>query len=98
MPIERTYDESKRLICARHDIACRDCHMNPVETALSIARMLKRPEDLEDEVERLRGRAGTVAKTERAVVHNHEFVGGNAVITAALMPEKTARRHADIAR
>lgn len=99
LPIERTYDEWKRSVYAQHDIVCQDCHMNPVETAVRIARELKRPEELAAEVERLKGKAGTVAKTERKVVHNHEFVGGNAVITAALQPEnKAARRHADIAR
>ena len=98
MPVERTYDEWKSSVYAQHDIVCQDCHMNPVEVAVRIASELKRPEELEDGVEQLKGKAGTVAKGERKVVHNHEFVGGNAVITAVLEPDnKTARRHAAIA-
>ena len=98
MPVERTYDEWKSSVYAQHDIVCQDCHMNPVEVAVKIAAELKRPEELADVVEQLKGKAGTVAKGERKIVHNHEFVGGNAVITAVLEPgNKTARRHSAIA-
>ena len=78
-PIERTYDEWKYSVYARENIVCQDCHMNPVETAVRVAKELKRPEDLEGE--NLGGFAGMGAATQRDVVHDHSFVGGNAVVT-----------------
>ncbi|MCB1734399.1 MAG: cytochrome c family protein [Gammaproteobacteria bacterium] len=81
-PIERTYDEWKYSPYARAGIVCQDCHMNPVETAVRVAKEMKRPEDLEGE--NLGGFAGLGAAKQRDVVHEHGFVGGNAVVTALL--------------
>lgn len=80
-PIERTYDEWKYSIYAQNDIQCQDCHMVPVEVAKQVADKLKRPEALDDP--RLEGFAG-LGGPWRKVVHDHGFVGGNAVVTAAL--------------
>ena len=43
VPLERTYDEWKHSVYARHGIQCQDCHMMPVEQAVEAARTLKRP-------------------------------------------------------
>jgi len=80
-PVERTYDEWKYSIYAQNDIRCQDCHMVPVEIAKKVADTLKRPEELNDPS--LEGFAGLGGKW-RKVVHEHGFVGGNAVVTAAL--------------
>lgn len=93
-PIERTYDEWKYSIYAQNDIQCQDCHMVPVAVAEKVADTLKRPHELNDPS--LEGFAALGGKW-RKVVHKHGFVGGNAVITAALKaqdgenPEETGR-------
>jgi hypothetical protein len=93
-PVERTYDEWKYSIYARNGIVCQDCHMNPVETAVRVAAELTRPQDLEGH--ELSGFAGMGATTQREVVHEHGFVGGNAVVTALLGGGTDA--HAEAAR
>lgn len=80
-PIERTYDEWKYSIYAQNDIRCQDCHMVPVAIAEKVADTLTRPKDLNEPS--LEGFAGLGGKW-RKVVHKHGFVGGNAVVTAAL--------------
>ncbi|MCB1787262.1 MAG: cytochrome c family protein [Chromatiaceae bacterium] len=80
-PIERTYDEWKYSIYAQNGVQCQDCHMVPVEVAKKVADTLKRPEELDDPS--LEGFAG-LGGPWRKVVHKHGFVGGNAVVTAAL--------------
>lgn len=80
-PIERTYDEWKYSIYAQNDIRCQDCHMVPVAIAEKVADTLTRPKDLNDPS--LEGFAALGGKW-RKVVHKHGFVGGNAVVTAAL--------------
>ncbi|MCB1738121.1 MAG: cytochrome c family protein, partial [Gammaproteobacteria bacterium] len=81
-PIERTYDEWKYSPYARAGIVCQDCHMNPVEVAVRVAREMKPPKDLEGL--ELGGFAGMGASKQREVVHSHQFVGGNTVVTALL--------------
>jgi translation elongation factor P/translation initiation factor 5A len=56
--------------------------MVPVETAMRVADELKRAKDLDQHG--LAGKAATKAKEERSLVHDHGFVGGNAVIAPAL--------------
>lgn len=85
-PIERTYDEWKYSIYAQNDIQCMDCHMVPVETAMRVADELKRPKDLKDS--QIGGFAG-LGGPYRDVVHDHAFVGGNAVITDVLSGKKS---------
>jgi len=80
-PIERTYDEWKYSIYAQNDIQCQDCHMVPVAIANRVADELKRPEELDEPT--LEGFAA-LGGPWRKVVHKHGFVGGNAVVTAAL--------------
>lgn len=84
-PIERTYDEWKYSVYAQNDIQCQDCHMVPVDVAKKVADTLTRPHDLDDPS--LEGFAG-IGGPWRKVVHKHGFVGGNAVITAALNKDK----------
>jgi len=84
-PIERTYDEWKYSIYAQNDIQCQDCHMVPVELAKRVADELKPPEELDEPS--LEGFVG-LGGPWRKVVHKHGFVGGNAVITAALNGER----------
>jgi len=62
-----------------------DCHMVPVETALRVADQLKPPRDLNKTT--ISGFAGVMGPY-RKVVHDHAFVGGNAVLTAALNGKK----------
>ncbi len=85
-PIERTYDEWKYSIYAQNGIQCMDCHMVPVSTAIRVADELKRPHDLKDS--QIGGFAG-LGGPWRKVVHDHYFVGGNAVVTAALQGKKS---------
>ena len=85
-PIERTYDEWKYSIYSQNGVQCMDCHMVPVETAIRVADELKRPHDLENSM--LGGFAG-LGGPYRDIVHDHAFVGGNAVITEILGGEKT---------
>ena len=84
-PVERTYDEWKYSIYAQNNIQCMDCHMVPVETALRVADQLKPPRDLNKTT--ISGFAGVMGPY-RKVVHDHAFVGGNAVVTAALSGKK----------
>lgn len=93
-PVERTYDEWKYSVYARKGIVCQDCHMVPVETAIRVATELKRPKELADTG--LGGFAGMGAMKERDLVHDHGFVGGNAVVTALLTGEGS--EHAEAAR
>ncbi len=76
-PIERTYDEWKYSIYAQNDIQCQDCHMVPVEVAIKVADTLTRPKEMKDLG--LEGFAG-MGGPQRDLVHDHAFVGGNAVI------------------
>jgi hypothetical protein len=85
-PVERTYDEWKYSIYAQKGIQCMDCHMVPVETAIRVADELKRPKDLENS--EIGGFAG-LGGPYREVVHDHAFVGGNAVITDVINGKKS---------
>jgi len=80
-PVERTYDEWKYSIYAQKGIQCQDCHMVPVDAAIEVADTLTRPADLKKTD--LSGYAA-LGGPYRKVVHDHRFVGGNAVITAAM--------------
>ncbi len=84
-PVERTYDEWKYSIYSQNNIQCMDCHMVPVETAIRVADQLKPPQDLDKTT--ISGFAGVMGPY-RKVVHDHAFVGGNAVVTAALSGKK----------
>jgi hypothetical protein len=81
-PVERTYDEWKYSIYAQHGIPCQDCHMVPVATATRVADTLTRAKDLGDKS--LGGTAGLGGPMDRALVHDHGFVGGNALIAPLL--------------
>lgn len=83
-PVERTYDEWKYSIYAQKGIQCQDCHMVPVEAAIEVADTLKRPSELK---ENDLGGYAALGGPYRKVVHDHRFVGGNAVITKALGSE-----------
>lgn len=93
-PIERTYDEWKYSIYAQHGIQCQDCHMVPLETAWQVADTLTPARRLENHA--LGGFAGAGAPSERDLVHDHAFVGGNALITAS-MGDDASKAHAEIA-
>lgn len=80
-PIERTYDEWKYSIYAQNGIQCMDCHMVTVETANRVADELKRPKELKNAQT---GGFAALGGPFRDVVHDHGFVGGNAVITQVL--------------
>ena len=98
-PIERTYDEWRVSPYAQNGIVCQDCHMNSVEVAIQIAKTLKRPETFINKKVRLGGKASTLGTEDRSIVHSHEFVGGNAIISAIMSPKNLRKRqHADIAR
>ena len=60
--------------------------MVPVETAIRVADELKRPQDLSKTT--ISGFAGVMGPY-RKVVHDHAFVGGNAVVTAAIQGKKS---------
>lgn len=80
-PIERTYDEWKYSIYAQNDIQCMDCHMVPVEMAIKVADTLTRPHKIKDiDLSGVAAIGGPV----RSLIHDHGFVGGNAVISKAL--------------
>lgn len=81
-PVEHTYDEWKMSPYAQRGIQCQDCHMVPVDTAIRVAQEMKRPQDLEGHG--LGGIAGMGATQERALVHDHGFVGGNTVVAEAM--------------
>lgn len=80
-PIERTYDEWKYSSYAQKNVQCMDCHMVPVATAIRVADEMKPAHELENS--QIGGFAG-VGGPLRKVVHDHGFVGGNAVITSVL--------------
>ncbi len=94
-PLERTYDEWKYSVYARNDVQCQDCHMVPVETAIQVAEQLVPAKKIKES--KLGGFAGLGAQKQRDLVHDHAFVGGNAVITEA-MGDKGSKEHAVIAR
>ncbi len=81
-PIEHTYDEWKSSPYAQAGIPCQDCHMVPVDIANQVADRMVRAKDVPNHG--LGGLAAKGAKVEREIVHDHGFVGGNAVIAAAL--------------
>jgi hypothetical protein len=81
-PIEHTYDEWKSSPYAQAGIPCQDCHMVPVDVANQVADRMVRAKDVPNHG--LGGLAAKGAKVEREIVHDHGFVGGNAVIAAAL--------------
>ena len=98
-PVERTYDEWRVSPYAQNEIVCQDCHMNSVEVAIQIAKTLKRPETFANKRVRLSGKASTLGTQDRAIVHSHEFVGGNAIISSIMAPKSLRKRkHADIAK
>lgn len=81
-PIEHTYDEWKSSPYAQAGIPCQDCHMVPVDVAVQVADRMVNAKDVPNHG--LGGLAAKGAKVEREIVHDHGFVGGNAVIAAAL--------------
>lgn len=81
-PIEHTYDEWKSSPYAQAGIPCQDCHMVPVDVAIQVADRMVNAKDVPNHG--LGGIAAKGAKVEREIVHDHGFVGGNAVIAAAL--------------
>ena len=93
-PVERTYDEWKYSIYAQNGIQCQDCHMTPVKTAIKVADTLKPAKALGDK--ELGGAAGMGGPTDRSLVHEHGFVGGNAII-APLMKVQGGEEHKAIA-
>lgn len=93
-PLEHTYQEWKNSPYAKAEIQCQDCHMVPVDTAIRVADEMKPAKDLKDHG--LGGKAGMGGKP-RALVHDHNFVGGNAVV-APLLGVPGAQAHADEAK
>ena len=89
-PIERTYDEWKYSTYAQNNVQCMDCHMVPVATAIRVADEMKPAHKLENS--QIGGFAG-VGGPLRKVVHDHGFVGGNAVVTAVLNGEGNDSKH-----
>ncbi len=85
MPIERTYDEWKNSIYAQKGIQCQDCHMQPIENAIEVARTLRKPKN-----------PGWAAKgaPKRPHIYTHEFIGGNFTVTGLM----GAAKHADLAK
>lgn len=83
--IENTYTEWKFSVYAQKGIQCQDCHMVPVEVAITTAKTLKKPE-------KLPGKPSTTGP-HRDYVYTHEFVGGNAVIPKLMGSQK----HSDMA-
>lgn len=94
-PVERTYDEWKYSAYAQADIQCQDCHMVPVEIAMRVADEMKPAAELENHG--LGGIAGMGGFKPRSIVHDHGFVGGNAVVAPALGVQG-GEEHAAIAR
>lgn len=80
-PLERTYDEWKYSPYATAGVQCMDCHMVPVDAAKRAADEMKPVKELDNL--NLGGFAG-IGGPYRKVVHDHGFVGGNAVITSLL--------------
>jgi len=89
-PIERTYDEWKYSSYAQNNVQCMDCHMVPVATAMRVADEMKPAHKLENS--QIGGFAG-IGGPIRKVVHDHGFVGGNAVITSVLNGEGVNSKH-----
>ena len=97
--VERTFDEWRTSPYAQNEIVCQDCHMNSVEVAIQIAKTMKRPETFINQKARLDGKASTLGTESHSIVHLHEFVGGNAIISSIMSPKNLRKRqHADIAR
>ncbi|MGI2260448.1 multiheme c-type cytochrome [Shewanella sp. GXUN23E] len=80
-PLEHTYQEWKDSPYAKAEIQCQDCHMVPVETAVRVADEMKPAKQLQDHG--LGGKAG-MGGAHRDLVHDHTFVGGNAVVAPLL--------------
>ena len=95
-PIEHTYDEWKQTPYAQNGIVCQDCHMVPVDTAVRVADEMKRPKDLANHG--LGGEVGVGAESERDLVHDHGFVGGNAIIAPLLGVEGGEEHRAEAIR
>ncbi len=89
-PIERTYDEWKYSPYATAGVQCMDCHMVPVATAKRVADEMKPAKALENSL--IGGFAG-VGGPFRKVVHDHGFVGGNAVVTSVLNGKGNDSKH-----
>jgi Cytochrome c554 and c-prime len=92
-PVEHTYDEWKISPYAQKGIQCQDCHMVPVDTAIRVADEMKPAKDLENHG--LGGKAGMGARSNRDLVHDHGFVGGNTIIAEALGVEGAAENKAE---
>ncbi|GGE79245.1 multiheme c-type cytochrome [Shewanella carassii] len=90
-PLEHTYQEWKNSPYAEAGIQCQDCHMVPVETAVRVADEMKPAKQLADHG--LGGKAGMGGK-QRSLVHDHTFVGGNAIV-APLLGVKGGKEHAE---
>ncbi len=88
--LEHTYQEWKESEYAAKGIQCQDCHMVPVDAAIRVADEMKPVSELADH-----GLGGPAARggKERALVHDHGFVGGNAVL-APLLGVKNGEEHA----
>jgi hypothetical protein len=69
--------------------------MVPLETAWKVADTLTPAKRLPNHG--LSGFAGLGATEQRELVHNHGFVGGNAVVTAA-MGDAASKEHAEVAK
>ena len=87
-PIERTYDEWKFSPYAQSNVQCMDCHMVPVATAIRVADEMKPAKELKNS--EIGGFAG-IGGPLRKVVHDHGFVGGNAVISGLLNGESNEK-------
>ena len=72
-----------------------DCHMVPVSTAIRVANEMKPAKELENS--EIGGFAG-VGGPLRKVVHDHGFVGGNAVITSLLNGEENQKNKKEAIR
>jgi len=68
-PLERTYDEWKHSVYARHGIQCQHCHMMPVDKAVEAARTLKPP---------VMSRPASELRDPRSPFFPHWFFGANA--------------------
>ncbi|SDI38639.1 Cytochrome c554 and c-prime [Ferrimonas sediminum] len=88
--LEHTYQEWKASPYAESGIQCQDCHMVPVEAAIRVADEMKPVAELANHG--LGGKAARGGK-QRPLVHDHGFVGGNAVL-APLLGVKNGEEHA----
>jgi hypothetical protein len=80
-PLAHTYDEWKQSVYARAGIVCQNCHMASAEDAATVARTLKPVLNP--------GQSSDIGP-DRPDVHDHWFVGGNAVVTGLLGSKKHA--------